>query len=109
MHTSLIDDKDIFIIYADIEWVSTSEKSYYEACPECRKKVSMDLSSGKYPCMKCDKVFDKPNYVYIMNMKITDGNIPRDGPAGLLYATCLGEKAEEFVGGMKCGKYITLT
>ena len=67
--------------------VNVAEPRFYDACPECRKKVSPD--GDKFKCSTHGDV--KANKTLIFNFVIDDGK-------GNIRATCFGSSGEELVG-----------
>tara|TARA_Y100000310_G_scaffold344637_1_gene458466 strand:- start:2735 stop:3736 length:1002 start_codon:yes stop_codon:yes gene_type:complete len=67
--------------------VNVAEPRFYDACPECRKKVNVDGS--KINCSTHGEV--KPNKTLIFNFVLDDGK-------GNIRATCFGESGEKLVG-----------
>ena len=67
--------------------VNVAEPRFYDACPECRKKVNPD--GDKFKCSTHGDV--KANKTLIFNFVIDDGK-------GNIRATCFGESGEKLVG-----------
>ena len=67
--------------------VNVAEPRFYDACPECRKKVSPD--GDKFKCSTHGDV--KANKTLIFNFVIDDGK-------GNIRGTCFGDSGEKLVG-----------
>ena len=82
-------DKPILSIPVKIRGtvVNIAEPRFYDACPECRKKVSPD--GDKFKCSTHGDV--KANKTLIFNFVIDDGK-------GNIRATCFGDSGEKLVG-----------
>ncbi|KAM0753641.1 replication factor A 1, rfa1 [Meredithblackwellia eburnea MCA 4105] len=63
---------DFFAARATIILIK-AENMWYPACPSqgCNKKVSME-SDDQWRCEKCDRVYEGPEYRYIMSMCVGD-------------------------------------
>ena len=58
-----------FFLKAMVNAVKT-EQSVYQACPNCRKKMTSDQNT--YRCEKCDQSFDKPNHKMMLQVELAD-------------------------------------
>lgn len=65
-------------------------KPFYEACPECSKKVMQD-SSGEWQCEKCQKGFDQCMRRYILSMKVEDST-------GQSWCSTFNDQGQQLVG-----------
>ena len=62
-----------FITKAYVENFSIDEESIYKGCPLCSKKL-IELERNKYECLLCNKIFNKPKYIYKLTLKVRDAN-----------------------------------
>lgn len=69
-----------------------NEKSFYEGCPQCKKKIS--FLEGSYNCPNCNKQFEKPHYYYSFNFRTKDFTSE-------IYLDILGNIGEKLLG-LKC-------
>ena len=44
----------------------------YQACPECRKKVSRDYSTGHWRCERCNKTYEDSTATWMILVRLTD-------------------------------------
>mmetsp|Transcript_14361 Transcript_14361/g.46858 ORF Transcript_14361/g.46858 Transcript_14361/m.46858 type:complete len:661 (-) Transcript_14361:222-2204(-) len=61
---------DFFTLKATVTSLKT-DKLWYEACPQCAKKVNVD-PDGQYSCEKCSQTFPECHYRYILNFQVLD-------------------------------------
>ena len=91
------DELEAFAVCGTIEYIRTDDKSCYPACPDCKKKMTEDMSNG-WECDKCSKTFETPIYSYLLSFKFTD-------PTGVLWMNCFRESGEVILGGLTAQKY----
>lgn len=94
---AIADNLEVFAITGHVEYIRTDDKCVYPACPECKKKLTEDMSSG-WECNSCDKTFEKPVYTYMLSFKFSD-------PTGTLWMNCFRESGEVLLNGMTAEKY----
>jgi ribosomal protein L37AE/L43A len=84
---------EYFTCFANVEFIRGDERSVYCACPDCKKKLTKDISEEHYHCIKCDKSVPNPKHSYILNIVISDGL------SSPIYSTVFSETAELILGG----------
>ena len=57
---------------------------YYEACPDCKKKVNPNDTSNGYYCEKCQKAFADCKPTFNFTVRVGDFT-------GIIYGQVLGE------------------
>ena len=84
-------------IPAQIDIISDYKGIFYEACPECKKKVIPD-TFGTWQCEKCNKTmqFSKPTYNF--RMRVSDCS-------GSQMINILGERCGDPIVGMSAEDY----
>ncbi len=63
------DKVPLFKVKAFVTNFIHSEKYYYLACFECKKKLNEE---GGLRCNNCNKIFERPYFVFALNIKIKD-------------------------------------
>ena len=62
-----------FVTKAYVENFCIDEDSLYKACPICSKKV-LETKDNKYECILCNKIFNKPKYMFKLTLRVRDTN-----------------------------------
>ena len=62
-----------FVTKAYVENFCIDEDSLYKACPICSKKV-LETKENKYECILCNKIFNKPKYMFKLTLRVRDTN-----------------------------------
>lgn len=57
---------------------------------------------GCWTCPSCQRQVDQPNHTYMLNMSLMDYT-------GSLRCSCIGERAEDFMGGIKAETVLLLS
>ena len=60
-----------FVTKAYVENFCIDEDSLYKACPICSKKV-LETKENKYECILCNKIFNKPKYMFKLRVRDTN-------------------------------------
>jgi len=84
----------LFKVKAFIMPLFHSEKNFYHACKECKKKIQDEQN---YMCGSCGKKNSEPNFVYILSMRIRDATSE-------FYVDMFGDVAERLLG-ISCNDY----
>ena len=86
---------DYFNLKATVVFVKSDSGFAYPACrsegpPPCNKKV-VEVDPGEWRCEKCDRVWDAPQYRYIMSVNVQDYT-------GQLWVSCFDEVGRQIMG-----------
>ncbi|KAI9167700.1 Replication factor A protein [Paramyrothecium foliicola] len=84
-----LDDQAYYSVKATIVYVK-QENFCYPGCSTCKKKVT-DMGDGTWRCEKCDHSLDRPEYRYMLSLRIVDHS-------GSQWVTCFDETAAHIIG-----------
>jgi replication factor A1 len=83
-----MDDQAYYSLKATIVYVK-QDNFCYPGCPTCRKKVTPD-TDGTWRCDKCNTSLEKPEYRYMLSLKLVDHT-------GSQWVTCFDESAAQLI------------
>ncbi|KAH7325979.1 replication factor-a protein 1 [Stachybotrys elegans] len=70
--------------------LTKQENFCYPGCPKCRKKV-VEIGDGTWRCEKCDESLERPEYRYMLSVKVLDHT-------GRQWQSCFDETATQLLG-----------
>ncbi|KAF5098687.1 hypothetical protein D0Z00_001940 [Geotrichum galactomycetum] len=65
------DEPDYFSVKAMAAVISQNGTLYYPSCPDCRKKL-VQMPDTNWRCERCNKMFEKPFYRYVLSVCLND-------------------------------------
>jgi len=80
-------------VKASIVSINLNERSYYNGCPDCKKKIAENDTE----CQFCKKTFTNPASYYSLNIKLKDHS-------GEIYTDVLGAVGQKVIG-MNCEEF----
>jgi replication factor A1 len=84
-----LDDQAWYSMKATIVYVKP-ENFCYPGCGTCKKKVT-DMNDGTWHCEKCNQSLDRPEYRYMLSLRVVDFT-------GSQWVTCFDESAAVLLG-----------
>ncbi|KFA75618.1 hypothetical protein S40288_05933 [Stachybotrys chartarum IBT 40288] len=84
-----VDNEAYYTVKATIA-IARQENFCYPGCPTCRKKV-LETGDGQWRCEKCDATMERPEYRYMLSVKVLDHT-------GGQWQSCFDETARTLVG-----------
>lgn len=82
-------DTAYYSLKATIVYIK-QENFCYPGCATCKKKLS-DMGDGTWRCEKCEQTLDKPEYRYMLSLRVVDHT-------GSQWVTCFDETAAQLIG-----------
>jgi len=66
-------DSVVYFINGSVTYIKSDERSVYDACPSCKKKVNREDETS-FRCERCDMTTEKPVATYMLTAKIEDSS-----------------------------------
>lgn len=82
---------ELFNINGYVSKMLTEKDPWYNACPDCGKKILPDLSGSNWSCEKCQKNFEAPNRRYVLTISMQDYS-------GAAYFGIFNDEAHRLIG-----------